>query len=330
MGKKKKHQKSKFRIYLEFIPFYGLYQLIRLLPLRVAYAIAAGLFRGLYRADSKHRNRTIQHLLHAGVAKDRAEAERIAHGCYRQFSRLLVEIVKMDQCFRLEKTRSVGSADAIAQALNPDRPNRNVIIVTAHYGNWEVAGSAFSLTARIPMVSIMRAFANPLIGDMILKHRASGVHELVPKETGLRHLLRALRDGKNVSILIDQHAAGSEGVETTFFGHPCRTHMTPALLHLKTGIPILPELTRRVSDDFEFEFVVGDLIQYTPTGDKERDIQAVTQLCTDALEKLIAEQPDQWLWTARRWLDINRGPYPRPKPATTTADEAPATPERKE
>ena len=110
-----------------------------------------------------------------------------------------------------------------------------------------------------------------------------------------------------ITMLIDQHAAGSEGVECEFFGHPARVHMTPALLHLKTGLPILPEVTRRVpGEDFRFELVVGDLIRYTPTGDKNRDVQAITQLCISALEKLIREAPEQWLWAPRHWLDINR------------------------
>jgi KDO2-lipid IV(A) lauroyltransferase len=95
-------------------------------------------------------------------------------------------------------------------------------------------------------------------------------------------------------------------VDTVFFGQPCKTHRTPALLHLKTGIPIVPELTRRVGDDFSFEIVLGPMIEYTPTDDKEHDIQVICQMCTTALEKMIAEQPEQWLWPHRRWININR------------------------
>ena len=68
-----------------------------------------------------------------------------------------------------------------------------------------------------------------------------------------------------------------------------------------------PEITRRKpGSNFEFELVFGDLIRYKPTGDKQRDIQVVCQMCATALEKLILEQPEQWLWAPRHWLDINR------------------------
>ena len=159
------------------------------------------------------------------------------------------------------------------------------------------------------MVSIMRPFANPLIGKCILKHRCSQAHEVVSKQAGLRPLLKALHDGRHISILIDQHASTREGVETIFWGHPCRTHKTPALLHLKTGVPVIPVVTRRLNNNFEFEFVFAAPIVYSPTQDKEADIRTITQLCTTALEGLISRDLTQWMWAPRRWLDINRGPY---------------------
>ena len=141
----------------------------------------------------------------------------------------------------------------------------------------------------------------------VLNHRGGDLHDLVDKHEGIRPILRAAAAGRNITMLIDQHAAGAEGVDCEFFGHPARIHMTPALLHLKTGIPILPEITRRKpGSNFEFELVFGDLIRYKPTGDKQRDIQVVCQMCATALEKLIMEQPEQWLWAPRHWLDINR------------------------
>ena len=76
----------------------------------------------------------------------------------------------------------------------------------------------------------------------------------------------SLIKGKNVTMLIDQHAAGNEGVECVFFGHPARVHMTPALLHLKTGSPSLPDLTFRTGKNFTFDLRVGNLIRDTPTG----------------------------------------------------------------
>ena len=301
-----KKSSPKWLIYLEYVPFYFLYQFMHMISLKTAYRLSGFLISVLYYFDIRHRRRTISHLLHAGIAGNRKDAGRMAKKTFLEFSKLLVEVIKMDQCYDCSKIKVVGPQETIDAVLSREHPNRNVIIATAHYGNSEVAGTAFSEYSGINMLSIMRPFDNPLVGELILAHRRSKVHELVDKHGSIRPVLKALLQVRNISILIDQHASHQEGVENIFFGHPCRTHRTPALLHLKTGVPILPEITRRAGDDFEFEIVVGDLIRYKPTGDKEKDVREITQLCTTALEKLIAQQPEQWMWAARRWLDIDR------------------------
>lgn len=301
-----KRRKSLFLIYLEFVPFYLLYLFVRRLSLKQSYWISRVLFLLLMRVDKRHRVRTIQHLLHAGAADSLSEAHKLAKQVFCQFSKLLIEIFKMDQHYKPEKIHMAGSAESMRYLFEE---RGNAIIVTAHYGNWEIAGTAFCQKTGLGMVSIMRPFSNPLIGKCILKNRRSPAHEVISKQAGLRPLLKALHDGRHISILIDQHASSKEGVETTFWGHPCRTHKTPALLHLKTGIPVIPAVTRRLNNNFEFEFVFAAPIVYSRTQDKEADIQTITQLCTTALEGLISRDLTQWMWAPRRWLDINRDPY---------------------
>jgi len=298
--------KSRFRIYLEYIPFWFLYQVIRLIPFGCAIRLSQVIFDLGCFFYRRPYTRSVQHILHSGIVNDKTAAEAMARRSLHGFSKLLVEIIKMNQMYDPAKITVGGDAASIDYALSPDHDNHPVIIITAHLGNWEVAGSAFSDKARIPMTSLMRQFDNPLIGKLILDHRAGDMHELSDKRNGIRPILKAIADKRNVTMLIDQHASGGEGVECQFFGHPAKVHMTPALLHLKSGMPILPEITVRTGDDFSFELRLGPLIRYTPTGDKEADVKAVTQLCISALEKMICEAPDQWLWAPRHWLDINR------------------------
>ena len=304
-----RHQKSKFRIYAEYYPFLLLWHCIHLLPMKAGYAISSVLFRLLMFLDRRHRRRTLQHLMHSGVAPTLAEAKRIARRSTREFSKLLVEIVKMDQLYSRDRISVEGPPETRRVVLPHEdgTPGDQVIIITAHYGNWEVAGTAFSELAHRPMSSFMRPFSNPLIGKMILSHRAGAMHDLIDKNDGIRPILRAAQNGRNITMLIDQHASGKEGLDCVFFGHPARVHMTPALLHLKTRLPIMPELTVRIpGSDFLFTLRLGNLIRHTPTGDKERDVQIITQRCIFELEKLIRIAPEQWLWAPRHWLDINR------------------------
>lgn len=299
-------EKSKFVIWVEFIPFFLLYGFVRILPLKVAYAISSWIIGCAYYLDLRHRNRTINHILHAGIVKTRKEAKKLAKKCFHEFSMLLVEIFKMDQCYEKAKITVTGPPESIREFNPATSKFKTHILGVAHYGNWEVAGHAYCDVSGRIMYSMMRPFDNPKIGDLILSHRASPLHKLIPKNLGIRQGLKALNEGSIFTVLIDQHASRNEGVETIFFGHPCRTHKTPALMHLKTGYPMIPEITRRLpGKDFRFEILLGNMIKYEPTDDKERDIQVVTQMCTTELERMIREQPEQWMWAARRWLDAD-------------------------
>jgi KDO2-lipid IV(A) lauroyltransferase len=303
---KRKRVKGNLRIILEFIPFFILYKMIQWMSLKSAYRLSRWIFYLLFIIDRKHRNRAIKHILHANVATEPALAKSIALKSFFSFSQLLVEIIKMNQLYSSDKIKRSGNPETVQQVFGTKGENINVIIVTAHYGNWEVAGTGYADISGIPMVSIMRPFANYLVGKYILRNRESGSHTSVSKTHGVKELFKALKSGKTIAILADQHASSGEGIETTFFGQPCRTHATPALLHLKTGVPIMPEVTRRLDNNFGFEFYSGELIRYTPTGDKQHDVKVITQMFTTALEKMIAEKPEQWMWVHRRWLNIHR------------------------
>ena len=305
--KRLRKKKSQILIMTEYYLFLILYFTVRVIPLKIAYAINKVLFRILYIFDFKHRKRSIQHIMHAGLADNKKDAAKLARKSFSCFSQLIVEIIKSDQYYKPEKITITGCQETIDKVFNPAGNNQNIILVTAHYGNWEVAGTAIAQKAQITMASIMRPFANPKIGKLILQNRASEVHEMIDKSGGIRSILKALKDNKIATFLVDQHASvGDGGIETTFFGQPCRTHSAPALIHLKTGVPIMPQLTRRSDDNFNFEVLVGELIEYKPTKNKEQDIKNITQMYTTALEKMIAEVPEQWMWSHRRWLNINR------------------------
>jgi len=303
--KQGKERRTAFRINVEYALFSVLYKWVRSLSLHRGYALTKFLMRILYHIDPFHARRTVRHILHAGVAKNRAEAVALAKRAFEESGKLIVEIAKSDQLFEQEKF-FINASEKTREYLFGD-DFKGLILVTAHYGNWEVAGGAIATALHSRMTSLMRHFSNPKIGALVLHTRGAENHLLADKRLGVRPLLKALNNHEIATMLIDQHASSNEGVECEFFGHPARVHMTPALLHLRTGIPILPELnTRLPGEDFRFEMTCGELIRYTPTGDKERDVALLTQKCISALEELIRRHPEQWLWAPRHWLDIDR------------------------
>lgn len=306
---KAERKRWRISIELEYWLFLLLVFIARRVSLKGAYSFTGYIADIIYLLDVKHRKRAISHVLHSGVRTTREEAAKLVRANFRHAAKVVVEIVKIDQCINGDNYREKIGLDVVDPVVREEIANgrpRQAIFVTGHLGNWELAGSAYCWQGQTRMTSIMRPLNNPKIGAYIYGHRTNEAHSTVSKEKGIRPLLAALRNGENLAIVADQHASSSEGVETTFFGQPVRTHATPALLHLKTGIPLWPGFLIRRDDDFHFDFCSDGLIEYKPTGDKEADILAITQMLNNAIEKYVRLYPEQWLWSHRRWLNINR------------------------
>ncbi len=285
--------------FLEFCQFF-----IKLLPLKAAYKFMA--FWGIlaYYLDKHHRMRTIQHMMHAGIAKDLKSAKKLAMKNFIFISKICVEIIVFDKYLTPENIGDHMEWDITPEIKEVMHDPKGMILASAHYGNWEIAGLASSVLVR-PIVSVMRPLDNPFVGKRLKEKRMMFNQELCDKKNALKALLKALRKGKAVGILSDQHAGGQEGVDTIFFGHPAKTHVTPAFLHFKTGAPLILGVAQRVGD-LKYRFVARGPFTVEKTGNEMQDLQKLTQMFTTELEKIISENPEQWVWAHRRWLDINR------------------------
>jgi len=304
MGRKSK--KSKLIINIEYIFFLLFMESFRLLPLKVAFRISSFLAVVLYYLDSKHRKRTVKHVLFSGIVSSKKDAVKLAKKNYQHFGKIAVEIIKFDQYINLDnfKDHIKWTISDRAKAAFNDK-TKGIIFVGAHYGNWEISGLGCSVLVR-PILSVMRPFDNQKIGEYILSKRKMFGQEICNKSEALKPLLKALKNKKAVGILSDQHANTAEGVETLFFGQPARTHLSPALLQLKTDSTLVVGIARRLNDNFDYEFEIVGPFEVDETGNMDEDIKKLAQLYTTGIESVIRKSPEQWLWCHRRWLHNRR------------------------
>jgi Kdo2-lipid IVA lauroyltransferase/acyltransferase len=302
-------KKSKILIFIEYIIALPIVVLFRIMPVSLAYKFSSFLMKIVFTLDKKHKNRVVDHLIFAGVCANKEEALRIARKHSVHIGQLLTEIAKMKQIITPENVEEYasfgGSQKGIDCFFNPPKSG-NAIVLSAHYGNWEIAANIYALKAKKHLLSVMRAIDNPLIGKMIYNQRVGFNTSICPKEGAMKHLIKSLRNGDSICMVVDQHAGRNDGIETQFFGKAVRTHISPALLHLKTGVPILVGISKRIGI-FKFKMYIADPIIVKPTDNKEADILKITQAYTTALEKLIKEHGvEQWMWAHRRWLDLRK------------------------
>ena len=219
----------------------------------------------------------------------------------RNLGRLLAEVCHLKELDRNNIGRYVSIDD-------PDRwedevegsVNTGGIILTAHFGNFEMLAYAQSLLDR-PVTLAHRTMRNPLVDQLILNMRSRPGTVSLPKKTAARSLLRALRNRGIVALLADQNQTANAGVFADFFGVPACTTPGPARLALHTGAPIVPVFLVREGESERHRLVILPRIEVSKTEDKTADIERITEACNAAIEDILRCYPEQWIWFHKRW-----------------------------
>ena len=237
------------------------------------------------------------------------QREAIAAEAYRQFGMTAIEVLR-------SFANVDDSAELVEEPENFDlveqlhKEGRGAIVCTPHFGSFERL--AYAAAARgLPVAAVMAPLKNERFDRLIVTCRArAGVEVLQRGRVSPYGLLERLERGVLVGLLPDQNTR--HGVEADFLGKPARTYRGPAVLHLRSGAPLLVGLVyRRADDPTRHRAALRLLPSHAPSDDRQADIRAVTQRICDAMSELILVEPSQYLWMHRRWGRQAAGEGPR-------------------
>ena len=283
---------------LEFFLFESIRLAMRVLPRRLLLGLGEAFGRLAFRLDRRHREIALDNLRTAFPMIAPAEARDIARGSFAFFGRYVFDLVSGLPAFPLPQLLSF-ECDGLDHVAAAQAEGKGVLYFTGHFGGWELM--ALAAAARgYPVGVVARRLDNPYLERQMLALRTSTGNVVVDKRDGFRPMLRALREGKGIAILIDQNVIGDERVFVDFFGRPASTTPALALLHLKTGAPLMPVFAVPVGGD-GYRFTFGPRVEVPLSGDRREDVLRITEACTRVLETRIREQPSLWLWMHRRW-----------------------------
>lgn len=207
----------------------------------------------------------------------------------------MMRLSKLDPAAVVERTRTIGW-DQMESARSL---GKGVLLVTGHYGNWEIA--AASVASRgIPIAAIVRRQGNRLVDERLQQLRRSLGVETIYQGQAPSRVPRILRANGVVGIVGDQDARKS-GIFVPFFGQPASTHRGPALFALRLGAPVFSCIARRLPGNDVLYEVAGDLVEFTPTGELDRDVRSLTAELAGRLERAVRVAPEQYFWFHKRW-----------------------------
>ncbi|HHN65698.1 MAG TPA: lipid A biosynthesis acyltransferase [Nitrospirae bacterium] len=216
---------------------------------------------------------------------------------FKNLGRSLMEVIKIYHGRGGEIIESVvitGKENYI-KAL---QKGRGIIVITGHCGNWELL--ALAASCRLTPISVVaRPINNPYLNRFVERIRTRYGNRVIYKGGALREILRELKAGRPVGILMDQGVLPSEGVLVDFLGRPAWTIKTPAVIARKTGTPVLPVFIKRNGERHIME--IHREVKLSENPDPEEAIREDTRTFTSYIEAYIRENPTEWLWIHRRW-----------------------------
>lgn len=268
------------------------------IPLEAAVALARFIGASLYRCGFRRRI-VIDNLMRSGVVTDLRQANYIGQRSFESFAIMIVESLKSAPLFQsdaFEKNVQLEVSEEGRKILMD--PRQPVILASGHYGNWEAATQWLSMYK--PVAGVSRPMSNPWTERLIQKRKPRMQLHIIPKhDANMLRFLSILKDGEMLALMIDQHS-GSRGAILNFLGRPASTHTAIALLHLVTRTPLFFGYCRRTGL-LRYEIKAIGPMTWKPTGDKDADVRGILQWLNAELEKVVREDPGQYLWAHRRW-----------------------------
>jgi len=269
-----------------------------IVPLRIWLSLGKCLGLLLYLIDGHHRRFAMINLKFAyGDEKNEKQLRKIARSNFIQYGMLGFEWIRLKGLNRegLDEIKSRINVEGEEHLINARKKNPSVILLSAHFGNWEYAHLYFADTFNT-LNFIVRKIDNPLMEkERVAYNQRFGV-KILYKENGLRPAIKNLKKGEDLVIFPDRKAQLHEGIPCLFFNQKTSTLSIIYTLAKKYKIPIVPMFIFRTKDITRHKIVF-----YPELNIDGLDITEGTQRQNDIVEKAIRKKPDQWLWIHRKW-----------------------------
>ncbi len=270
----------------------------RLLPLGLRKRFFRALLGLYYHIDSRHRIVTLHNLVRSFPEKPLPEMIRIAKNAYRHIGTIAAEFFELPYLTRdnLADYLEIEGLEYMEQALTQ---KKGVLSIVAHFGNWEMMAAAMPIAFK-PLHVIYRPLDNPVLEDLVYWVRTLHGNVMLPREGSVIRTYRLLARNNIMGILVDQNVATREGIFVDFFNRPACTAVGLAVLAQNTGAPVLPAFMIRMPDG-RYKLQFQPAVEWTETGDPDRDILVNTQRYTQVVENVVRQYPDQYFWLHHRW-----------------------------
>ncbi len=293
-------RKQPLLAWAEYLGLRGVATVLHCLDVDANLRTAAAVGSAFYRLSGQRRRRAISNLARSfpgwPAARIADVAERSIQSMFQLF--LVDAMVTPRLVTETSWPRYVrfGNLQGVLERLVRGRPT---IFITGHCGNWEFLGYALAVIG-FPMHALARPLDNPLLNEWLLGIREARGMRIITKWGATPVLQEVLGSGGRVAFIADQNA-GEGGLFVPFFGRLASSYKSIGLLAMRYEVPIVAGFARRLDGRFRYELSATDIIEPADWVDHPDPLYYITARYNRAIETMIRQAPEQYLWVHRRW-----------------------------
>ena len=231
------------------------------------------------------------------------ETKKLAQKFYEHLWLTVLENIKIGWMSK-KKLKKMLRVEGRDNVMNASAQGKGVILMTCHIGNWEIGpimcAEHFSeFKGRFHV--LRRQIVNKTVERILFgRYRGAGLNVL-PKRRSLDRILEVLEQNDAVVFIMDQHAKPKkDGVIVDFFGKKAGAFKSLAMVARTSGAPVIPAYSYRGKDGTHTMKFFKPL-EWVPDDDYDREVLINTRIYNEAIEKMITEHPEQWMWMHKRW-----------------------------
>jgi KDO2-lipid IV(A) lauroyltransferase len=241
--------------------------LFNVIPRRLAVFLGACLGLFAWAILPRDRHKIARHLsLVFDDSLTSHQKQNVARSFFVNTGKNLADMCRFKKHYATE-IKPLISIEGLDELDAAYKRGRGLIGITGHIGNFELLPVYIpNLGYRIGVIG--REMYDARLNSILIDNREAMGITTFPTTESPRNILRWLKTGGALGVLIDTDSIRVRGAFMPFFGHPANTPIGQSLLGLRNA---------------------------------EEDAYRMTLGCTKALEEIIRENKSQWIWLHNRW-----------------------------
>jgi KDO2-lipid IV(A) lauroyltransferase len=294
--------------YLVYLMARSVALFLGLFPVNANLRTARMIGGALWAVDRKHQKRAYENLRASFPDWTDDQIKATAKRSFQHFLELVIDVLFSTRLVHVYNWHQYVKLGALSDPLRWQLQQRGCIMLTGHYGNWEILGYTLA-TLGFESYAVARPIDNPYINEWILGVRQKRGQTILSKRGVTESAQDVLAQRGVLGFIADQNA-GPKGMFVPFFGRQASTYKSIALLAIEHKVPVIIGCARRIDGKFEFEIEVSDIITPEEWQHEANEVRYITARYTAAIEKFVRHDQTQYLWIHRRWKSRPRDEVP--------------------